>query len=62
MDSILFKATVEQQLPAEVCNREGRRETCVLPVDVAELEMPVAALTWESSTKPMDRGPTLPWI
>ncbi|KAK4150235.1 hypothetical protein C8A00DRAFT_18217 [Chaetomidium leptoderma] len=61
-NAILFNATVEQQLPGEVCATVGERETCGLPVDVAELDMPISSLTWAASGKPMDRGPTLPWI
>jgi hypothetical protein len=61
-DSILFNATVAQQLPAEVCEKRDGREICEVALSVTELAMPVSSLTWKTATGSMDRGPTLPWI
>ncbi|KAH6622517.1 hypothetical protein F5144DRAFT_537859 [Chaetomium tenue] len=60
--AILFNATVEQELSAEVCKTGEGQETCGLPVDAAGLIMSVSSLSWTTSGKAMDRGPTLPWI
>ncbi|KAK3293735.1 uncharacterized protein B0H64DRAFT_326620 [Chaetomium fimeti] len=60
--AILFDATVEEQLPVEACELVDGRETCGLPVDVAEVAMAVSSLSWTTSGKAMDMGPTMPWI
>ncbi|KAK3312032.1 hypothetical protein B0H66DRAFT_585215 [Apodospora peruviana] len=74
---ILFSGTASTTvLPAEKCDAVNvpstgwnsstsgapQGKSCRLPVTVTEVSMPVTTLTWKTSSGPMDRGPTLPWI
>ncbi|KAM7189426.1 hypothetical protein V8F20_010156 [Naviculisporaceae sp. PSN 640] len=60
--AILFNATAStESLPTEIC--DGAKSSCRLSLNgTAEVAMPVSSLTWTSTSRPMDRGPILPWI
>ncbi|KAI1774239.1 hypothetical protein F4818DRAFT_419365 [Hypoxylon cercidicola] len=65
--AILFTATAVAQLPGEECDTfEGvdaePRIRCHLPRNSSTAVLNVDSLTWESLTRPMDRGPPLPWV
>ncbi|KAK3371055.1 hypothetical protein B0T24DRAFT_680181 [Lasiosphaeria ovina] len=67
--AVLFNATtVLQQVPAEVCESttatgDGHRQSCRVPLNSKDLALPLASpLSWSTTSGPMTRGPTLPWI
>ncbi|KAK3680822.1 hypothetical protein B0T22DRAFT_524142 [Podospora appendiculata] len=70
LSAILFNATASTQLPAEICgaslpsieNERWKGESCYLPASAGKPKMAVSSLTWTTTSGPMDRGPTLPWI
>ncbi|KAK3343388.1 hypothetical protein B0T25DRAFT_614369 [Lasiosphaeria hispida] len=63
---ILFDATATIELPAEKCDtvttNGEKKESCRLPLGVGDVKLPVTDLSWKTTSTPMDRGPTLPWI
>ncbi|KAI1396294.1 hypothetical protein F4819DRAFT_491641 [Hypoxylon fuscum] len=65
--AILFTATAAAQLPGEECDTfEGLEMEplirCHLPRNASTAILNIDSLTWESSSSPMDKGPSLPWI
>lgn len=62
---ILFTATAAAQLPGEECDTfEGLEMEplirCHLPRNASTAILNIDSLTWESSSSPMDKGPSLP--
>ena len=61
--SVYFTAAASKELPVEECVATSTGgKSCRLPVGTGDVQMPVATLTWAGTGRPMDRGPTLPWI
>ena len=38
------------------------KQECTLGADVGDVSLVVENLSWQATSGPMDRGPTLPWI
>lgn len=63
---ILFDATATQTLPREECTTPVDssivKQRCTLEAGAGDVSLVVDNISWQATSGPMERGPTLPWI
>lgn len=63
---ILFDATATQTLPREECTTPVDssivKQQCTLGAGAGDVSLVVDNISWQATSGPMERGPTLPWI
>lgn len=66
LHSLIFSATASGEFPKDLCETTGSADasvtSCSLPANSKDGVLEISGLNWTATGKPMDRGPTLPWV